>query len=373
MLAIAYAHGGTSIYDTFFLEELVKKHRVYLLTFNQKTVSVPKQVLVLQICEPLDTLTRNIDLFEGLRMYLSFLLRAILFKLALRKVKPQWVIGCKATKYGFYSALAGFKPFILIVWGSDVLIATERFLSFRFMAKYGLNKADAVILDSEVQKKAALELGCHPERILKFPWFDLKKIRPHISRSELRKSLGWQHNTIVVSARSHEPIYGVECLIEVIPHIVKEVPQTMFLIIGKGSLTEKFKQRVDEPKVTSYVKFTGGLPHQEVVEYVNAVDINVSTSLSDGTSASLLEAMSLSVPSVVTDMPGNKEWITDNSNGLLVPTAKPSVLAGKIILLAKDKAKREKLAEDARKTVKNRANWQNHSQALNELIQKLSE
>jgi len=60
-------------------------------------------------------------------------------------------------------------------------------------------------------------------------------------------------------------------------------------------------------------------------------------------------------------------------NGLLVPTAKPSVLAGKIILLAKDKAKREKLAEDARKTVKNRANWQNHSQALNELIQKLSE
>ena len=51
--------------------------------------------------------------------------------------------------------------------------------------------------------------------------------------------------------------------------------------------------------------------------YLNAADIYVSTSLSDGTSLSLLEAMACSLPVVVTDIPANKEWITDGHNGFL--------------------------------------------------------
>lgn len=373
MLKIAYAHDGTSIYDTLFLEELIKKHRVYLLTFNHRTVSVPKQVLTLQIHEPLDTLTRSIDLFEGLRMYLSFLLRAVLFKLALLRVKPQLVIGCLTMKYGFYSTLARFRPTILIVWGSDVLIGPKRSIFFRFLAKYSLSKADAVIVDSEVQKHAALQLGCSPEKIFKFPWFDLTKVRVNTGRNQIRRRLGWQDNTVIISARNHEPIYGVEHLLEAIPYIVKEAPKTRFLIVGKGSLTEKLKQRVDELKIKNYVEFTGSIQHQNLLDYVNAADINVSTSFSDGTSASLLEAMTLQIPSVVTDIPGNREWVIDNWSGLFVPVAKPVDLAEKIISLVKDKEKRQRFGENARKTVEKRVDWSKTSQVINELIQKLSQ
>lgn len=368
LVKIAYAHDGTSIYDTLFLEELVKGNKVYFVTFNHKPIDMPEQVSVVHMREPLDKLTKNIDKFEALRMYLLFLFRGILLRLILRKTRPQLVIGCMATKYGFYSALAGFKPTILIVWGSDVLIAPKRFILFRFMVKYALSKAAAVIVDSEIQKKAVLQLGCYPGKVLKFPWFDLEKIRPQKSRNELRKNLGWQNNTIIISARSHETIYGVEYLIEAIPFILKEAPEARFLLLGKGRLTEKLKQRVCELKVTSYVKFLRSIPQQDVVEYVNAADINVSTSFSDGTSASLLEAMALSVPSVVSEIPGNKEWIENGWNGYLTPIKDPKGLAEKIITLIENTELARRFGENARKTVEARVDWRRSMSVFDNLI-----
>lgn len=360
-------------FTTLFLEEFVKDHRVYLLTFNQNTISVPKPVLVFRIREPFDMLTKNIDLFEGLRMYVTFLLRAFLFKLALRKVKPRLVVGCMAMKYGFYSALAGFRPTILIVWGSDVLVGPKRSIFFRFLAEYALNKADTVIVDSEVQKQAVLQLGCPRERIMKFPWFDLTKIRVGKSRAEIRRKLGWQDNTIIISARNHEPIYGLEHLVDAIPHVVREAPETRFLIVGKGSLTRKLEQRVDELGVGNYVRFTGALPREALLEYVSAADVNVSTSFSDGTSASLLEAMTLAIPSVVTDIPGNREWVINNWSGFLVPLAKPIDLAEKITLLVRDEEKRRNFGANARKTVEKAVDWSKNSRAMTKLIQRLDQ
>lgn len=367
MASIAYIHDGTSVYDELFLSHLTKDHTVYFLTFNTRPRVVPKRAHMVTLREPF-LLFPSKEWAEGLRMYIFSFLRAIILALYLRRIKPSIVLGCMATKYGFYSNLFKFRPLVLIVWGSDILIAPKRFFLFRFMAKYSLKKADAVILDSEVQREAAIQLGCNPSKILKFPWFNLADVNPKISKTEVRGRLGWRNNTIIVSARSHEPIYGVEDLIEAIPHIVKEATKSRFLIIGEGGLTQKLKKRVRALHLEKYVKFTGSLPREDVVAYVNASDIYVSTSLSDGTSASLLEAMTLGIPSVVTSIPGNKEWIEDGCNGSLVPTKDPNRLAEAIISLLKNKDLRRKLGEKAAETVNVKVNWPQNSQAMANLI-----
>lgn len=370
MVVIAYLHDGTSVYDELFLEYLTKKNSVYFLTFHNRPRFVPKKATTITIREPL-RLFADKKWMEGIRMYALFPLRALLIRLHLKRIKAQLVIGCMATKYGFYSIVAGYRPAVIIVWGTDVLIAPKRFFFFRFMAKYALKNADAVILDSQVQKNAAIQLGCSPNKILKFPWFDLESVSPKKSRDEIRENLGWRDNVIILSARSHEPIYGVEHLVEAIPKIVKEVTESRFLIIGRGRLTQKFKERVRELHIEKYVKFMGSLPREDVVAYVSASDIYVSTSFSDGTSASLLEAMTLGIPSVVTSIPGNKEWIEDGCNGSLVPTKDPNKLAEAIISLLKDEDLRRKLGEKAAETVNAKVNWQQNSQAMDNLISTL--
>ena len=369
MVKIAYAHDGVNVYDLLFLRHLSKKNSVFLLTFNVAPDFVPSNVKILKMKEPLAKTTAGIPLMEGLRMYLLWFLRAFLMQFHLNTLKPHIVIGCMATKYGFYSAVSSFRPLLLIVWGSDVLIAPRRFFFLRFMAKYSLRKSDAVIVDSEVQRRAVIELGCDPNKVMKFPWFDLGCIKSHAhKRDQTRRELRWINNPIIVCTRMHEPIYGVEYLLEAIPDVVNEVPESRFLLIGDGRLSTQLKKRVKELHMDPYVKFMGRLSREETIAFMRAADVYVSTSLSDGTSASLLEAMALRLPSVVTEIPGNEEWIRDGWNGLLVPVRNPRLVADRIISLLKEKALREEIGEHAHETVRAKVDWSENSRTLDFLI-----
>jgi glycosyltransferase involved in cell wall biosynthesis len=121
---------------------------------------------------------------------------------------------------------------------------------------------------------------------------------------------------------------------------------------------------------SGHVKFVGTVPHDKVVDYLSAADIYVSTSFSDGTSASLLEAMACSLTPLVTEIPGNKEWIENEVNGLLVPVADSKILAEKILLLATDRELRTKLQVNANVTIKRKVNWTRNIEKLFETINK---
>lgn len=371
MIKIVYANDGTNVYDQFFLDHLTKANIVYFLTFESNPKFFSKKSLVMKIPEPLTiNLTRS-RLAEGLRMHIFSFLRGFLFRNCLRRIKPHIVLANLTTTYGFYAALSGFKPFILIVWGSDILIAPKRFLIFRFIANFTLKKADAVIVDSDVQEKAVIEFGCDPRKILKFPWFDLDRINVEVPPNELRARLGWRKNPIIINTRKHESVYGVEYFIEAIPHVIKQVPDSRFLILGKGRLSDRLKRRVKELGADGSVKFLGNVPHQDVFAYLSVADAYVSASLSDGTSASLLEAMTFKIPPVVTNIPGNKEWIKDGWNGYLVPVKDPQQLAEKIILLLEDGELRQQIGRRAFETVSAKVDWHTNSTALNNLISRL--
>lgn len=368
MVRIAYAHDGTSLYDLFFLDYLSSVNTVYFLTFNRDPEGIPKKAIIVKM-------PNNVSVNSKMEMlYISALssLRALILRFFLNCTNSDVLLGCTATKYGFYSALSGFKPFVLIVWGSDVLVDPQRFFVFRLWAQFTLKRADAVIVDSKVQEDAAIRLGCDPKKILKFPWFDSEGVRVKHSRAEVRKKLDWSDNPIVICTRRHEPICGVQYVIEAVPSIVRALPETRFLIVGDGQLTVKLKHMVNELGTQEYVKFLGRVSHEEATTYLNAADVNVSMSLSDGTSASLLEAMSLGVPSIVTSIPGNMEWIKDGWNGYLVPVGDSRQLADKVVLLLKDEKLRKQVVEKACETISEQVNWSANSKALHNLISKLA-
>jgi len=374
MTLLVYANDGESVYDSFFLNYLLKNNQVYFLTFNEGPISVPKGVRVVEISEPFHP---TISPLAGLNAFLGSLLRSILLKQRLSQIKPAVLIGCGGLLYGFYFALSNCSPFILFIWGSDVLVA-PRYLPFRFMAKYSLKKAAAVVVDSNVQEKACISLGCDPGKIVKFPWVDLQPILAQVNNNagyykrnaeNLRRNVEWhEDNPIVISTRHHEPIYNLECLIQAIPRVAKEIPTARFLILGKGGLTQKLKDSVAALGVGSSVKFVGQVPFAEIPKLLRMADIYVSTSLSDGTSASLIEAMTCEIPVIVADIPGNREWIKDGFNGLLFPIKDSEALAERMTRLLKDKNLGKSLAAKAYETVIEKADWQRNSKLLDDLI-----
>jgi glycosyltransferase involved in cell wall biosynthesis len=242
----------------------------------------------------------------------------LLLRRVLSNIKPQALIGCNGLYYGFYAALSKFKPFILFIWGSEVLV-WPKFFFLRALVKYSIKKADLVLVDSFIQYKACVALGCNPDKIVVIPWLDSKEMEENVKKAReekdvFRKIFGWKPNDIVViSTRWHEKIYNIETLIKSIPIVIQNVPNIRFLLLGKGSLTSKLIGMVREMGLDEIVRFIGTVPHDKIFYYLRNSDIYVSTSLSDGTSASLLEAMITGLACVVSDIPGNREWIIISS------------------------------------------------------------
>ena len=59
------------------------------------------------------------------------------------------------------------------------------------------------------------------------------------------------------------------------------------------------------------------ISQERLPDYFRAADLYVSCSLSDGSSVSLFEAMATGLPVVVTEAPGNHEWVLTSDNGWL--------------------------------------------------------
>lgn len=374
MARIAYAGDGKSVFDLFFLSHLVKKYDVYVLTFSEKPYQVPENVHVIRVREPFSP---SVSPLKGLYTYSASLLRSVLLKRLLSEIKPDVLISSGVLSYGFYCALSNYSPNIVFVWGSDVLIA-PKLLPFRFIAKYTLRKADALVADSETEENACVSLGCDRRKIAKFPWIDLSHMLARSGndagleqrmRERLKEDMGWHNDDLVViSTRHHEPVYDVESLILAIPDVIREVKNARFLILSNGSLTEELRKHVKELGVESYVRFLGRVPHDEVLKYLQMSDLYVSTSLSDGTSASLLEAMVSRLPSIVTNIPANREWIENGKSGILVPTRNSRSLAENIITLLENERLMQSFGREAYDTVEEKADWQKNSEILDDLI-----
>jgi hypothetical protein len=54
---------------------------------------------------------------------------------------------------------------VLFIWGSDILVFPKKYFPLKPFVVHSLKKADAVLVDSEVQREASIKLGCKPEKI----------------------------------------------------------------------------------------------------------------------------------------------------------------------------------------------------------------
>lgn len=289
-----------------------------------------------------------------------------------KRIQPDVVHGHFLTGHGFVAARTGFKPLVASAWGSDVLLYPQNSLQMRMILRYVFRTADLLTSDAESLTRAMLEYGAKACKIVKFVWgVDTNTFHAAQGRSKIRELLDWSQNLILISTREFRPICGVEYFIEALPLIIHQKPLVRVILVGSGSLEEKIRKRVLELGLEEYVHFTGWLDRAVIPEYLNAADLYVSTSLSDSTSVSLLEAMACGLPVVVSDAPANLEWVKDGDNGYIIPRKKPGILAERIIaLLANDSLQREMRARNL-EIAKEKADWNKNLTVLANTYHKL--
>jgi glycogen(starch) synthase len=145
---------------------------------------------------------------------------------------------------------------------------------------------------------------------------------------------------------------GPDILLEAIPAVLGKHPNARFLLAGEGSMMTRLNTRCDAMGVAHATHFLGFVPHSELLEILNSVDIVCIPSRNEPFGMALLEAWAAEKPVIAADVGGLHENIDDGVDGLKVSPS-PSSLAQAISDLLSSPDMMKKLGRHGAKKVKN--------------------
>ena len=129
---------------------------------------------------------------------------------------------------------------------------------------------------------------------------------------------------------------GHKYAIEAMKEVVKRRKDVLYFIGGSGPLKSKLLSRVNKDGLHDYIKFIGFIPNEEMNLWMNACDLFVLPSLSEGNPTVMFECLGCGKPFIGTKVGGEPDIITSEDYGFLVEPANSKELAEKI-LVALDK------------------------------------
>ena len=273
--------------------------------------------------------------------YLSFLSEA---KNAIKKFNPDILHAHYATSYGLIGRLIGFKPLIISVWGSDVYLFPRKNFFFKKILVDNLKSANIILSTSkamgeETKKYTKKEIFITPFGI------DTKRFSPNKVLNRITFNIG--------CIKSLEEIYGIRYLILAFARFLKEYPEvnSKLLIGGEGSEGTNLRDLANELNITDFVEFIGRISNDAVPQFLNDLDVAVFPSLSESFGVAAIEASSVEVPVIVSNVGGLPEVIDQHETGIIVEPKDIDGLFKAIEYLYENPLERMRLGKNGRQKV----------------------
>lgn len=380
-MRIFFITSSYPVHDIKFLSSLEERgHDIEVFILRPRKLNNNERVkgVKYHINEFLAEYYTKYNIWYKVLYFISFIKTAIILQKQIKLNRPDVIHGGNVQTAGFLTAFLNFHPFLLMPYGSDILIYPDKSHIVRIITKYTINKADAITCDAKKVKNKIIELSSYKKKIVVFPWgVDLKKFNPGVKGTAIKSKLGLKNKIILLCNRAHYRVYGIEYIINAMSKIVKGNPNVRLLLMGytplsNNTLTSDYRKMINSLGIEEYVKIIEPVPNDQMPYYITASDIYVSASLSDGTSVSLIEAMACGLPLVVTNIESNLEWVEDGCNGLLCRTQSASDIAQKILLLLKNDKTRTIMGKRNVSIAKKRANWDKNITKLEKLYSSIS-
>lgn len=358
-MRVLYFYRNDNVHDRRFLEALGKLPlEVAALPLENRTPREEEW----QVPANVRRFTRQFRRIRSFRLWEPVLIHDL--KRIVGIINPDIIHAGPLDLCGYLAARSSGRPLVGMSWGFDLLVNAKRSLRSRKRIQYALARSSILLSDCETVCSAAEAFSFPRERMITFPWgVDLKAFRPEPG-SSLRKTLGWEKNVVLLSMRSMEELYGVDVIVKAFIPAAGKMRSLALLLLGDGSQKPHLMHEIALAGLNDRVRFVGAVPEAEVSDYIHASDVYISASHSDGSSVSLLQAMACGKPALVSDIPGNREWVLPGRNGWIFADGDTSTLEHLMILAATGEGSRNKFGQAARKTVEKHADWAQNSSKL---------
>jgi L-malate glycosyltransferase len=341
-MILLFIADGRSIHTKRWAEYFAQRgHRVHLITYNPMECSIPG-------------VTEYILTTRWKNLYLSFIPRHLAIKKIIKKIKPDLIHAHFIAKYGFHLPDLKFHPSVVSAWGDDILILPKKSRLIHYYTKKVLDSVDLIYAVShDIGKNIVCDFGVPDTKVHYLPFgIDTDLFSPLMdSRQEDNPMI------TIFSNRGFFPVYDNKTLIQGFALAYKKNPVLRLTLKGEGPLERSVRDLVASLGLSNVITFKKKTAYSEVPNDYRCAHIFLTTSISDGTPVSLLEAMASGLPCIATRVGGIPEWIEDKKTGLLIQPEAPDQVAQAILTLAQDPSLRKYLGSAAREAVLKNGQW----------------
>ena len=239
-----------------------------------------------------------------------------------------------------------------------------RYFLTKSLETYIFKHTDAITTICEGLRSDIISRGISAEKITVIPnAVDIERFTYGIKPDQtVRTQLGLENKTVLGFIGSFYAYEGLPLLLEAMPKILEKQPETRLLLVGGGPQEALIKRKTQELGLEQQVIFTGRIPHDQVQDYYNQIDIFVYPRLPMRltdlvTPLKPLEAMAQGRLVVASDVGGHKELIEHQHNGYLFKANDADDLAATVLGLLNQPQQWEQKRVAGRLYVEQDRNW----------------
>lgn len=239
-----------------------------------------------------------------------------------------------------------------------------RYRLTRALETHALKNANAVTTICEGLRKDIVARGIAADKVTVIPnAVDIDKFAVGgVADLELKRKLGLQDMRLIGFIGSFYAYEGLDVLLRAVPAMMSKQPDLRVLLVGGGPQDAQLRQLAKDLNIEDKVVFTGRVPHEQVAQYYDLLDVLVYPRLSMRltdlvTPLKPLEAMAQGRVLAASDVGGHLELIEHGKTGVLFKADDPQSLADNVGALLAAQQQWPELRAAGRHFVETERNW----------------
>jgi glycosyltransferase involved in cell wall biosynthesis len=172
----------------------------------------------------------------------------------------------------------------------------------------------------------------------------------HLEKMVIREEIGVASEAfVIISIGGCSHIKQHHDIITILPQLITEIPEIIYLHLGEGNTLEEEMNIARELGIENHIRFIGN--KRNVRKYLVASDLYLMPSKFEGISLTTIEALACKIPSILYDVPGLKDFNIDSECSILIEDDSNSLL-GTILNLKSDFEKQDLIKNNGEELVK---------------------
>ncbi|MDI1317273.1 glycosyltransferase [Flavobacterium sp.] len=286
--------------------------------------------------------------------------KAILtIKSTAKKLNPDMVIAERTTSYGYLAAICGVKPMAVAQQGISDLWPTNSatYLLKKILQNYAFKNADLIHAWGDVMAQHMKESNVEMSKVLLLP----KGINLDLFEFKNTSDTRMIH---AVVTRALQPEYKHDVILRAFGILKQKNIPFKLIIVGDGIELKNLRFLAKELNIQTEVDFTGRVHNFDIPKFLQQSNFYISMPITEGVSASLFEAMACGCFPIVSNLPGNKNWIKEKVNGILVKSENHTKLAEELEWAFNNPKVTENAIIENRKLVEEKANYKTNMKKI---------